>query len=194
MPVEILVDRLSETPTEHLFSATPEWWRETVGEGSADAGALTESVALTVRARCMGEDLYLEGSVEGATEATCSRCLGRYRQPLREGFRLVLEPAASRVPADPEAAAGLARDGLCLSDELEAGWFRGSEIDLSGFARELIALLLPLQPLCKENCEGLCPRCGIDRNRERCECVEANPASPFAALSTLRDEMSGGKS
>lgn len=190
--MKILVDRVTETPTTHHFGATRAWWREAVGEDSADRDALTEDLGLEVSAHLMGRHLFLEGALDGTTEATCSRCLERYRQPLRDGFRLVLEPAGARVPADPEGAAALDRDGLYLSDELEAGWFRGSEIDLSGFTRELIALLLPVQPLCKEDCRGLCPRCGIDRNRESCECEDRNPASPFAALRKLRDEMSGG--
>lgn len=190
--MKILVDRVSETPTPHEFHVSPGWWQELVEQGSPDRDALSEPLSLTVSAHRMGQDLFLAGALDGATEATCSRCLERYRQPLHEGFRLVLEPAGSRVPADPEGAAALVRDGLYLSDELEAGWFQGSEIDLAGFVRELITLLLPVQPLCKEDCRGLCPRCGIDRNHETCECEDGNPASPFAALRKLRDEMSGG--
>jgi uncharacterized protein len=50
----------------------------------------------------------------------------------------------------------------------------------------MLALAVPVQPLCREDCLGLCPRCGIDRNVERCSCTEARPASPFAVLATLR--------
>jgi uncharacterized protein len=141
----------------------------------------------------MGADVFLEGVASGAVELTCGRCSRRYRQPLRESFRLVLEPAAERVPADPEGAAALARDGMCLSDELEAGWFRGSVIDLGPWFRELLALALPVQPLCREDCRGLCPRCGADRNEESCGCTEAKSSSPFEVLSRLKIPSSEGE-
>jgi uncharacterized protein len=140
----------------------------------------------------MGHDVFLDGTLEGALDLQCGRCLSRYRQPIRERFRLLLEPAGDRVPADPEGAAALARDHLYLSDELEAGWFRGSEIDLGGFFQEGIALLFPVQPLCREECRGLCPSCGADRNAAECGCEQVSGSSPFAALRGLRNQMTEG--
>ncbi len=191
--MKLLVDRLTETPTALSFSASKGWWLEHCGRDPAVEDALTEAVEFSVRAHKMGADLYLEGEAEGVLELTCGRCLERYRQPIREGFRLVLEPAGNRVPADPEGAALLARDGLFLSDELEAGWFRGSEVDLRSFVQEVIALVIPVQPVCREECRGLCPRCGVDRNQESCGCVEIARPSPFAVLESLRTPGGGGK-
>jgi uncharacterized protein len=142
----------------------------------------------------MGEDVYLEGELEGSLELECARCLARYREPLREAFRLVLEPAGERTPADPEGAAALAANGVCLSDELETGWFRGSEIDLGAFFMELVALSLPVKPLCREDCAGLCPHCGAELSREACGCPRSVSHSPFAVLASLRGGSTGGSS
>jgi uncharacterized protein len=106
----------------------------------------------------------------------------------------VLEPAGERVPADPESALALARDGIWLSDELESGWYRGSVIDLGPCFRELLALALPVQPLCREECRGLCPRCGVDWNVESCGCSQAQETSPFAVLGKLKVGRSDGGS
>jgi uncharacterized protein len=186
-PVKILVDRLTETPSAQRFSVTPSWVAERFG---ADPGhrleGLGEDVVFELRAHRIGPDVYLEGEVTGALDLACSRCLTRYRGPIRERFRLVLEPAGDRVPADPEGAAALAHEGLYLADELESGWFRGTEIQLDRFVGELLALAVPVQPLCREDCRGLCPRCGVDRNVESCSCSEARPDSPFAVLAALR--------
>jgi uncharacterized protein len=190
--VKLSVHQLSETPTAQVFAVTPAWCRASAGVGTELAEAIVEALEFRVEAHRMGADLLLQGEVRGQLELSCGRCLERYRAPLQERFRLVLEPAGHRVPADPEGAAALARDGLFLSDELETGWFRGDEIDLSSFIHEVIALLIPVQPLCREDCLGLCPRCGIDRNTESCDCVEKNPASPFAVLEALRGGASGG--
>jgi uncharacterized protein len=185
--VKIGVDRLTDTPTVLGFSVSPSWVAERFERGPAHAlEGLTEDVAFEVRVHRMGPDVYLEGEATGTLDLTCSRCLTRYRGPIRERFRLVLEPAGDRVPADPEGAAALAHEGLYLADELESGWFRGSEIQLDRFVGEVLALAVPVQPLCREECRGLCPRCGVDRNVESCECSEARPESPFAVLASLR--------
>jgi uncharacterized protein len=139
-----------------------------------------------------GDDLVLVGNLDGVLELECARCLARYRHRLHEPFRLVLEPAGLRTPAEPESAEALSRDGLCLTDELEMGWYRGSEIQLDAVCLELISLALPVQPLCREDCAGLCPRCGADRNEAPCDCDDVSPSSPFAALAALRRPKAGG--
>ena len=185
-PMKLAVDRLSDSPTGFELEADPEWWSETCARVPELAGASREGFTLSGSAHRMGADVFLEGTASGSVELTCGRCSRRYRHPLREPFRLVLEPAAERVPADPEGAAALARNGICLSDEIEAGWFRGSAIDLGPYFRELLALALPVQPLCREDCRGLCPRCGVDRNVESCGCTPLRASSPFAVLGRLK--------
>jgi uncharacterized protein len=185
--MKILVDRLTAEPTLEQFVVTPDWVAERLGADPAHrVDGLSEDLAFEVRAQRLGGDLYLEGELSGSLEPPCSRCLTRYRAPIRERFRLVLEPAGDRVPADPEGAAALAQEGLYLADELESGWFRGPEILLDRFVGEMLALGVPVQPLCQEDCRGLCPRCGIDRNVEACTCAELKPASPFAVLASLK--------
>lgn len=190
--MKVLTDRLTESPTELRFSVTPAWWQERCGADSELAEGLRGVLEVRILIHRIGQDLYLQGEIVGVLELTCGRCLTRYREPVREHFRLVLEPAGSRVPADPEGAGALVRDGVVLSDELESGWFRGSEIDLGSFFQEVIALAFPVQPVCREDCRGLCPRCGADRNAELCHCSEVRPDSPFAALRALRDGPRGG--
>ncbi len=190
--MKLPIDPLSETPTAQAFRVTREWLRVSGGAAADSAEAVDDALEFRVEAHRMGADVYLQGEADGTLGLSCGRCLARYRAPIRERFRLVLEPAGHRVPADPEGAAALARDGLFLADELESGWFRGSEIDLSAFIHEVIALSFPVQPLCSEDCRGLCPHCGVDRNAESCDCVERNPASPFAVLEVLRGGSGGG--
>ncbi len=187
--MRIAIDRLSESPTPLHFTGSPQWFANTLGATARGDESLARDLEVDLRARRMGLEVLAEGKLAGELELTCSRCLSRYRAPIREPFRLVLEPAGERVPADPEGAAALAADGVTLADELEVGWYRGNEIQLGRFIAELVALALPVQPLCREGCRGLCPVCGVDRNLERCECPEARSASPFAVLESLRDSL-----
>ena len=184
--MKLLVDRISVDVSEEAYTGDASWRRANLALGEAPGEPGVEDLAVRLSARMLGADLYLEGQIEGDCELTCSRCLARYGAPIREQFRLVLEPAGDRVPADPEGAEALSADGLCLSDELETGWFRGSEIHLDRYVAEIVVLALPVQPVCREECRGLCPRCGVDWNSETCDCSEERPRSPFAALEKLR--------
>ena len=114
--MKILVERLTATPTLFELEADTSWWRAFMPAHRDLPRELDEPLRFRLHAHCMGQDLYLEGSVEGGLELECGRCLARYRQALREPFRLVLEPAGARQPADPEGAEALARDSVCLGD------------------------------------------------------------------------------
>jgi uncharacterized protein len=186
--VKLLVERLSTTPRELSSEGDAGWWGGVVREAVEGEPTLAGVLAFDLRAQKMGENLYLEGEVRGTFECACSRCLARYRHPLREPFRIVLEPASGRVPSEPEGADTLARTGVFLSDELDTGWYNGPEIDLTHYLQEVVALGLPVQPLCRKECRGLCPQCGVDRNTEACDCREASSNSPFAVLRGLVTE------
>jgi uncharacterized protein len=185
--MKIPVDRLTGTPTRFVFEGDSCWWRSAIPGQRDLPRELSEPFQFAFQAHRMGEDIFIEGGAEGSLELECSRCLARYRHRVCESFRLLLEPAGERSPADPEGAAALARDGLCLGEELEAGWFRGSEIRLDALCAELVSLALPVKPLCREDCPGLCPSCGADLGVETCDCTDRHGSSPFAVLATLRE-------
>lgn len=185
--MKILVDRLTATPAPFHFEAGDGWWRQHMPRQQGLPAQPSEPFRIDGTAHVGGDDVYLEGTLEGSLELECSRCVARYRHRLREPFRLVLEPAGQRTPADPEARAALDRDGLCLGDELETGWYRGQEIVLDAVCLEVIALALPVKPLCSEDCAGLCAQCGADLRQGDCGCKETRNPSPFDVLATLRD-------
>lgn len=184
--MKILVDRLTATPSAFAFEAGTGWWQQHMPAHRDLPRDLPAPFALRGEIHRMNDDLLLTGELVGELDLECSRCLARYRHALREPFRLVLEPAGSREPADPEAARALARDGVCLADEFETGWYRGGEIHLDAICLELISLALPVKPLCREDCPGLCPRCGADLRGGPCGCKEERPPSPFDVLAALQ--------
>ncbi len=191
--MRMLVERFEETAADFAFEADSAWWRNFVAASPNLPSELDEPLQIALRGYRMGADLLVDGRLEGDVLLECSRCLARYRHRLHEAFRLLLEPAESRLPADPEAARALERDGLCLGEDVETGWYRGPEIDLGPFFQEVAMTALPVKPLCREACKGLCPRCGEDRNQVACDCPEFQKPSPFAVLETLRDGLRKGE-
>jgi len=190
--MKLEVERLTAEPTPFSYEEDGGWWTARMPREASLPREVVEPFCVTGVAYRSGgsDDFLLEGTITGAFELECARCLARYRHRLREPFRFVLEPAGLRTPAEPEAAKALAREGMCLADEVELGWYRGSEIQLDSVCLELISLALPVKPLCRDDCAGLCPSCGADRNESPCTCSEAAPNSPFAVLATLRGDRS----
>ena len=206
---KLLIDRLTDKPHRFDFEADARWWsaRAALDEDQAE-GRLERPFRFELEACRLGDGVLIEGSFEGGVSVECSRCTRRYAHALRDTFRLVLKPlkdsewgeGRSRESIDPEGERALAENGLCLGDDLEAGWFRGPVIFLDDFFAEVAALAMPIQPLCEEDCPGLCPHCGMERpGREGaardasvCGCVDERIESPFAVLAKLKS--SGNRS
>lgn len=118
----------------------------------------------------------LVGDVRTELELTCSRCLDPYRIPLAVPFDLMYLPA-SAISAEPEHE---------MDDEdLETGYYRDDQIDLNELMREQFYLALPMKPLCREDCHGLCPQCGTNLNTSTCNCAPAWEDPRLAALKGL---------
>ncbi len=183
---ELAVERLTEVRESHDFEASAAWWADR--ERALEEGELCEVEApfrFALEVARVREQILLEGDLDGRIALECSRCARRYSHALREPFRLLLSPLKDREPADPEGAKGLADNGLYLGEELEEGWFKGPRIRLDDFFGEVIALAMPLQPLCRDDCPGVCGHCGADLSATRCDCEDEKVESPFAVLAGL---------
>lgn len=185
------IERLSEKSEAFRFEATRGWWEAREAVAEHEICEVEEPLVFDLEARLVGDSVLLEGGLSGWVSLECSRCGKRYPQPLRDEFRLILEPAQGREPVDPEGVRGLVENGVCLGEDLEVGWFRGPLIRLDDLFGEVIALTMPLQPLCDEDCAGICSHCGVDLAVTRCDCVDEQIDSPFAVLAKLKDEAKG---
>jgi len=121
-----------------------------------------------------GRDVFVEGEVHTTLSFECSRCLERFRYPVDTTVRQMLRPEKNdRVEA---------REIELNPQDLEYGCYRGDTIPLESVIEEQVLLALPMQPLCREDCKGLCPNCGANRNQLDCSCREATRKCPFDSL------------
>ena len=130
-----------------------------------------------VKIKKAGPSVLITGKVETALRLQCARCLKEFSSPLSTTFDLTLHPL-KEVLGEEEIELG--------SEEMESGFFEGGEIHLSEIACEQIFLELPYQPLCQEECRGLCPTCGRDLNLSSCECVKEEFPSGLSGLKKLK--------
>ena len=71
-------------------------------------------------------------------------------------------------------------------DDLGVSFYHDDRIDLADVIREQFYLALPMKPLCRADCKGLCPTCGSNRNRETCSCRPAWVDPRLEKLKELR--------
>ena len=116
-----------------------------------------------------GRNVRLTGRVQGAIECDCSRCLEAFAIPVDAPLDLLFLPATEPVPgASPDGETAVEED------------------DLGDVVREQFYLALPMKPLCREDCRGLCPICGGNRNRVACTCQAEWVDPRLEALKALK--------
>lgn len=134
------------------------------------------SVDLSVSATATGQVLA-RGSVRAEMKFECRRCLAEVIRELHENLTLIWAPR-DEFPGEEEEGQGELR-------VLELGV---GELDLGPAVREELILATPKFVECREDCRGLCPRCGIDRNEESCDCTLEEPDPRWDALRALKED------
>lgn len=119
----------------------------------------------------------VSGSIDSEQSLDCCRCL----EPIYTRSTIAFDVAyiaAADVAADREHELSL--------EDLDVAVLTSPELDLNELAREQILLALPEQVFCKEDCQGLCPRCGGNRNLIDCNCADDEVDPRWAALRNMR--------
>ena len=129
-------------------------------------------ITLSGRLECAGEEYLLRGALRGGLLTQCVRCL--------EPATLVLDVPVTLTFVEREEPSGDEEDEDGAEDVIT---FQDGVIDLGPEIRDELLLALPMGPLCREDCAGICPTCGANRNLTPCQCAE-RPAGggKFAAL------------
>ncbi len=102
----------------------------------------------------------LVGTVSTVLELTCSRCIEFYQMPVEASVDVRYLPQSENTGHEREVE----------EDDLSDAFYRDEEIDLGQLMDEQFYLALPMKPLCREDCRGLCPSCGATLNVEACDC------------------------
>jgi uncharacterized protein len=107
-----------------------------------------------------GGEVRVQGRIKTDLETECDRCLGRASFPVDAPFDLFYRPV--ETDAEEEVAID--------EGEAEMGFYELPGLQLEDIVREQVLLQLPMQRICKEDCQGICPSCGANRNETTCSC------------------------
>lgn len=128
--------------------------------------AADAEVDVHLRLEALSDGIVLDGRLKVPWHGTCRRCLaetgGISESEVHELYQ--------RTLTDPDAFEII-----------------GDQLDLAPVVRELVLLDAPANPVCRPDCEGLCPNCGKNLNEDRCECTRVGDDPRWSALDQLKD-------
>jgi len=129
-------------------------------------GAITKGSAVTA----------VKGEIKGVIELDCDRCLEPVRTPLN------IEVDLEFVP---EEQFSVENEKELNAEDLKVDAVTADSLDLKDIVREQILLEIPQQFFCKDDCKGLCQKCGANLNLIDCNCIETEIDPRWAALQNL---------
>ena len=125
-----------------------------------EGGGASCAVAVTAGVTRAESRYTIETRVKGEIRADCHRCLAHFAMPVEVTFDLVLNRGEGVPP--PE---GIEEDDFVAIPAL-----REARYDILPRVREALILEIPIKLLCREDCKGVCPKCGGDLNEGDCGC------------------------
>jgi uncharacterized protein len=168
---ELVSDWLKGLPMRDVLGAPDQ--DPTAGKGHADLELYAD-----------GEHVFAAGTFKGHLVVACSRCVNEMKIEIDDRVRVTFLPKAE-MPADEDDAKAGEEGVEVAEDDIDLFPYEGEYVDLEPLFREEFVLAIPYAPLCREDCKGLCPQCGIDLNSGTCKCEK--PIDPrLAALKGLK--------
>jgi len=138
---------------------------------------LVEPSEVSGRVRRAGKDVELRGQLQAKLEVVCGRCLKPVELPISAEFTERFVRAVSWAAEEQHEL---------HEEDLNVAVFDGEAIELDDLVREELLLAVPVNVLCSEECKGLCPTCGVDRNLIDCQCGNAEVDLRWQKLKDLR--------
>ena len=174
MKVDVLALKEGENSLELRESASGLGLRDALSELKSDV-----IVTLTLHKR--GNEIVVLGKASGTVSEECSRCL----RPDDRKFSVEFEVFCDKIGA---------RKGKPRSDEEDGETYvahhDGKVLDLGPVVREAVVLSSPMKALCREDCKGLCPVCGVNLNEQTCGCAANKPDARWNVLEKFKKEGS----
>jgi uncharacterized protein len=137
---------------------------------------LVEPASVTGKVRLAGTEVFVNGHVKTRAAVECDRCLQQVELPVDADFEL-------EYVTGPTYEAGATAE--LTEDAMSVSVFDGEAIDVDEIVKEQILLAVPTRTLCRPDCKGICPECGIDKNTGDCACETKEIDPRWAALKNL---------
>ncbi len=143
---------------------------------------LNQDVRVSGTLNPVGNEVYFNGRFETGLHLACQLCLEPFDLPVsgKAAAHYVAQDSGAKEPGEVELHAG----------DIDVEPLSEGRVDLSRCVRDQILLEVPVVPRCRNDCRGLCPQCGANRNRESCACAALSSGDPrMAVLKSLKNRL-----
>lgn len=137
---------------------------------------VVEPIVLAADIQRDRDQFRLAGTVKTTIELTCGRCLEAFQAAVHESFDVLYMPHTAAPGAEETEVA---------DNDLTTAFYREHVIDLGQLIQEQLYLAVPMKPLCRDDCGGLCALCGTNLNTGACDCSVSWVDPRLARLRTL---------
>jgi uncharacterized protein len=138
--------------------------------------SLSGPATVSGNVRLAGIEVFVNGHVETQATVECDRCLQPVQTPVNTDFAL------EYITDSEYESTGVVE---LTEADLSVAVFDGVAIDVDEIVKEQVLLTVPTRMLCREDCKGICPECGLDRNTGDCNCNTKDIDPRWAALKNL---------
>ena len=137
-------------------------------------------VTVRLTAEKHGQQVRVRGKFAAELEVPCARCLEPVKVPLAAEFdQFYQSHEGHRLTGEIELQ----------EKDTEIAFYFGDFIEVGDIIREQILLGVPMKPVCRQDCKGLCPHCGKNQNMDACNCQVMFQDPRFSQLLKIRDRM-----
>ena len=168
--MKLYLDRFDSFPCHTSLKAEPD-------EISIEYESLVQidKAELELDIQMAGEEFFCQGTAKASVRVTCARCLEEFNDELASTTDFIICSKESH------------ESHRSVEDNEEYVYFEGPDlqVDVSGIMREAVIVELAIKPLCSEDCRGLCPKCGVNRNERTCTCRDNHTDERWDALRKL---------
>ena len=123
------------------------------------------------------DEFFCQGHVFGTVDMECARCLGTFQVDLETPIDFIVRASEERP------------DQNDVLDDEDYAWFTRNELraDITELVRQALILASPMKPICSDDCQGLCPKCGGNLNERSCSCKAGKTDPRWDELKRLLD-------
>lgn len=173
--------KVADIPAEGqklVWELTPQEVNARLKSLASEALILVSPVRVNIKLERTGRRVLAQGPISTQFRLTCSRCLDEFDQPIADSLFMVFSPRI-QVEEMAEENAG------SMNEE----YYNGEEIDIWLIIKENLFLSIPIKPVCRDNCRGLCPKCGQNLNSGECGCSRPTGHPGMAKMKQIRDKL-----
>ncbi len=162
---------------EQAYSCSLSDFPELIELAVEDGPEFSEPLAFQLRFQQTGKFVTVDGHFDAVVRLKCGRCLQRFEQILSESFALTFVPELKKCETEEEVELEV--------DDMSLIAYKDDILELQEPLQEQLLMSVPMNPVCSISCQGLCPECGLNLNREKCDCVKKPFNNKFTALADM---------